>query len=139
MELPESTIEELVQLKLDGESYSEIRSRLEKEGLGPEEVSKAIRIIDERVLEAEVSRKNRGKQRLWYRAGFALAVAGLLITVASNQGYLLANAPRWIVYSPFFAGILLMFYGRRAMRAQETPKAIREKGPGRIRSKRPYK
>lgn len=134
--VPDSTIEELVQKKLDGASYTEIRSRLKADGFDEEDIRMAIRIIDERVLEAEVNQRYVGRARQWYRVGFFLAVLGLVITLSSNQGIILENTPRWLVYSPFFAGIVLMFYGRMSQRRQ---REIYDKGPGRIRRKRPYK
>jgi len=134
--LPDSIIEELVQQKLEGKSYSDIRARLQEDGLDEDSIRQAIRNIDERVLEAEVNQRHVGRARQWYRVGFSLAVLGLVLTLSANQGIILEDTPRWLVYAPFFAGIVLMFYGRMSQRRQ---KEIYEKGPGRIRRKRPYK
>jgi hypothetical protein len=41
-----------------------------------------------------------------------------------------------VIYSPFFAGILVMAYGRYQQKKQSAPP---ETGTGAIRSKRPYK
>ncbi|MEN8204124.1 MAG: hypothetical protein ABFS28_16115 [Bacteroidota bacterium] len=129
-------IEELSRQKLEGKSYSEIRADLAGSGLSPEEISKIIRQVDEKVLKAETKMKHAVKSRQWYRGGLALAVTGLLISVAFNAGYILTGFPPWLVYLPFFAGILIMFYGRMQQRKQPE---LYKKGPGRIRSKRPYK
>jgi hypothetical protein len=134
--LQDSIIEELVQQKLEGKSYTEIRARLREEGLDEEGIRQAIRKIDEQVLEAEVNQRHIGRARQWYRVGFTLAVLGLVLTLSSNQGIILEDTPRWLVYAPFFAGIVLMFYGRMSQRRQQE---IYQKGPGRIRRKRPFK
>jgi len=134
--LPESTLEEYVQQKLEGKSYSEIRSQLKKAGLSEAAVTEAVRQIDDRVLRAEVNRLNRKRSRQIYWAGIILAVAGLLITVSSNGGLFLAGRSKILVYSPFFAGIALMLYARMLQRRQSNPLDQR---PGKIRSKRPYK
>lgn len=134
--LSEDNLEELVQQKLEGDSYAQIRSRLTEKGLSEEEIRMIIREVDERVLRAEIDQGNRENTKSWYRIGLALAVAGLLCTIGSNAGWFFKGTPRWIVYSPFFAGILLMYYGRRLQQKQSDPF---EKGSGRIRKKRPYK
>lgn len=136
MKLTEESIQELVDLKLKGESYSTLRKRLLDMGLSKEEVSEAIKKVDEKVLLEEISEKNLGKARQIYRAGLILAIAGLLLTLGASRGIVLSNLPKWIIYSPFFVGILLMYYGRRGQRKQPE---LFEKGPGRIRKKRPYK
>ena len=134
--LSESIIEELVRQKLEGESYTQIRSRLAEQGFTDEEIRSAIRQIDERVLRAEIEQGGRDKAKTWNRIGLAMAVAGLIVTIGSNAGWILTGIPRWMIYSPFFVGILLMYYGRRLQQRQSDPF---EKGPGRIRGKRPYK
>jgi len=133
---PDNAIDELVQQKMGGASYSQIRSRLAKRGLSEEEIRSTIREVDERVLRAEMERGNRDKAKSWYRIGFTLAIVGLLLTIGSNAGWIFQGTPRWIIYSPFFIGILLMYYGRRMQQKQLDPF---DKGPGRIRKKRPYK
>lgn len=135
-EFSKDRLEELSVQKLEGRSYSEIRADLAANGLNSEEISKVIRQVDEIVLKAETEMKHSAKARQWHRAGLVLAVAGLLLSIAFNAGYILTGFPAWIVYSPFFAGILLMFYGRMQQRKQPGPY---QKGPGRIRRKRPYK
>jgi len=104
--------------------------------MSPEEISKVIRQVDELVLRSETEMKHLAKTRQWYRTGMVLAVTGLLISILYNAGYILMGFPAWLVYTPFFAGILLMFYGRMQQRKQPR---LSQKGPGRIRRKRPYK
>jgi hypothetical protein len=135
-EISRDRIEELSMQKLEGKSYSEIRADLAANGLGPGEISKVIRQVDEIVLKSETEMKHRAKARQWHRTGLVLAVAGLLLSIAFNAGYILMGFPAWLVYTPFFAGILLMFYGRMQQRKQP---GLYQKGPGRIRRKRPYK
>lgn len=135
-ELSKEEIEQLSRQKLEGKSYSELRADLANSGLSTEEVSKRIRQVDEIVLKAETEQKHSAKARQWHRIGMVLAVCGLLISIAFNVGFILTGFPPWLVYSPFFAGILLMFYGRKQQRKQPE---LYKKGPGRIRSKRPYK
>jgi len=118
MKLTEESIQELVELKLKGESYSTLRKRLLDMGLSREEVSEAIKKVDEKVLLEEISEKNLGKTRQIYRAGLILAIAGLLLTLGASRGIVLSNLPKWIIYSPFFVGILLMYYGRKGQRKQ---------------------
>jgi len=134
--ISDSVIEEFAQLKLDGESYSEIRSRLVKSGISEEELKSVMKRIDEMVLRAETGQGNIERSRQWYRAGIIIAVSGLIIVIGYNAGFILTKLSRLLVYSPFFTGIVLMFYGRMLQRRKKD--AI-EKGPGRIRSKRPYK
>ncbi len=134
--LPESTIEELARQKLEGRSYTEIRAHLAESGLSEDEVSEVIKLIDEKVLKSEIEQGYRDRSRSWNRIGLILAIVGLLLTIGSNAGIILKGVPRLLVYGPFFAGILLMIYGRMLQRKQSDPF---EKGPGRIRSKRPYK
>ncbi len=134
--LPESTIERLVQQKLDGESYQQIRSQLAQSGLSEEEIKAIIRVVDERVLLAETGQREEDRARKWYRTGLVIAIVGLIISIAFNAGYILTHLPPWLVYSLFLAGIAIMFYGRMLQRRKSTPF---EKGPGRIRSKRPFK
>ena len=134
--LSEKNLNELVQQKLEGNSYSRIRSRLAEEGLSEEEIRTTIREVDERVLRAEIDQGNRERAKSWYRIGLVLSITGLLFTIGSNAGWIFQGTPKWMIYSPFFAGILVMYYGRRLQQKQLDPFS---KGPGRIRKKRPYK
>lgn len=134
--LTEETLEELAMQKLQGDSYSVIRERLVEMGLSKEEIRDTIRLVDERVLRAEVEQGRQQRARSWYRVGLVLAVAGLIISIGSNSGLILSGIPRWLVYSPFFAGILMMTYGRLQQRKASAGGMER---PGRIRNRRPYK
>jgi hypothetical protein len=136
MELPEKKIEEMVQRKLKGESYTRIRKELGELGLDEKEVHRAVRNIDEKVLQEELNRKAAGKSKQWYRAGILLAIVGLILTLGANRGIFLAYLPKWIIYSPFFAGIALMLYSRYS--GTRKP-ASNNDGSGPIRRKRPYK
>ena len=132
----ESRIEELAREKLEGKSYSEIRSELLASGLSDDAVSSLIRQVDEKVLAAATSEDKMGRATQWYRSGLFLAIAGLIISIAYNAGIILGNIPALAVYSLFIAGILVMFYGRMLQRRQP---GNCEKGPGPIRKRRPYK
>jgi hypothetical protein len=134
--LSESYIEELVEQKLNGVSYTQIRSRLAEKGLSDEEIRSTIREVDEMVLRAEIEVGARERARSWYWIGLAIAVVGLVLTIGINAGWMLKGTPRWIVYSPFFVGIFLMYYGRRLQQRKSDPF---DKGPGRIRKRRPFK
>jgi len=129
-------IEELAREKLEGKSYSEIRVELEESGIPKEEISLLIRQVDERVLADAVSEGKADKAQQWYRGGMILAVAGLALSIAFNAGLILGTLPPLLVYAPFIAGILLMFYGRLLQRRQPNKE---KKGPSPIRKKRPYK
>jgi len=135
-ELSKGEIEELSRQKLEGKSYSEIRADLAGSGMDPAEITRMIRQVDELVLKAETEHKHTAKARQWYRVGMVLAICGLLISIAFNSGIILIGFPPWLVYSPFFAGILIMFYGRMQLRKHPE---LYKKGPGRIRRRRPYK
>ena len=130
-------IEKLSLEKQGGKSYSTIRSELKDSGLSPEEINTLIRQVDERVLENVLQGSAADKSKQVYRAGLALAVAGLLVTILFNLGLILKNFPPLAVYSPFLAGILIMFYGRMMQRRETTTKDKKEMGA--IRKKRPYK
>lgn len=132
----DSSIEEFVLQKLEGKSYSDIRAQLRESGLSEQEVTSTIREIDKKVLHAEIEQGHKDQSRSWSWIGLILSIAGLLLTIGSNAGLILKGVPRLLVYSPFFAGILLMVYGRMLQR--KTPDPFKT-GPGRIRSKRPYK
>ena len=136
MELPNKKIEEMVQRKLEGESYTQIRKELSELGLEEKQVHQTIRSIDEKVLQEELNRKAAGKTRQWYRAGLFLAFVGLILTLGANRGIIMQNMPRWIIYAPFFGGIAIMFYSRYAGNKRS---GSENDGPGRIRRKRPYK
>ncbi len=133
--LSEEIIEEFVRQKLEGKSYTLIRTDLGDRGLNKEEVRETIKKIDDRVLIAEMSKQHHSKSRLLYRTGLILAVLGLIMTIASNS-FILTNLPKYVIYSPFFAGILLMLYGRMLRRK---PPVLYEKGPGQIKRKRTYR
>lgn len=134
--IQDSTLDELARLKLEGHSYTEIRARLTQSGLSKDELKMAMKEIDEMVLRAEIEKGKSQKTRLWYRAGLILSIAGLIIAIGFNAGFIFSGYPQLLVYSPFFAGIALMFYGKIIQRRLlEIP----EKDPGRIRRKRPYK
>ena len=126
----------MVLQKLEGKSYSDIRAQLTESGSTEEEVIHAIKEIDKKVLQAEIEQGHRDQSRSWNRIGLILAIVGLLLTIGSNTGLILKDIPRLVVYGPFFAGILLMIYGKMLVR--KTPDPFKN-GPGRIRSKRPYK
>ena len=117
--LPEREIEKYAQQKLEGRSYSEIRTQLRESGLSDAEVREAIQLIDEKVLQSESGRESQKQARRVYWAGLALAVVGLLISIAYNAGVFLTGWNRLIVYAPFFIGIVLMFYARRLQRKQK--------------------
>ncbi len=131
--IPESRIADLVWEKIHGKSYSEIRGELAKSGMSPSEIRTLIRQVDERVLGETAKQGDRGPT--WSRVGLILAVIGLILSIAYNAGIVLNNFPALLIYSPFLAGILFMFYGRTVQRKRNTPE---EKGTGAIRKKRPY-
>jgi hypothetical protein len=135
-EFSEKRIRGLYLQKLEGRSYSEIRAELSAEGLNPEKIRILIRKVDERVLKAETDHKNAAKASQYYRIGMGLAIAGLLITIGFNTGIIQTGLPPWLVYSPFLAGVLMVFYGRMLQRKKAEPLY---KSAGRIRTKRPYK
>lgn len=135
-ERSENLVEELYQQKLEGKSYSEIRANLSGAGKSPEEIQRIIRQVDELVLRTEVEGRQQAKALQTYKIGLILAVIGLILSVAFNIGIILTGFPPWLVYAPFLAGIGMMFYGRMLQRKKTEPF---KKGPGRIRSKRPYK
>ena len=132
----ESRIEELAREKMNGKSYAAIREELSESGMPAEEINRLIRRVDERVLQdtATLGKPDRAKQ--WYRFGLILAVAGLLISISYNAGILLKGLPALLVYSPFIAGILFMFYGRFLQRKESSPESPVS---GAIRKRRPYK
>ena len=129
-------IEELAEEKLKGYSYSDIRAELKQSGKTPDEISKLIRQVDEKVLAEAVSEAQPDKAKQWYWMGLILAIGGLALSLAFNVGLLLRGLPPLAVYTPFLAGILLMFYGRLLQR--KLP-ASEQKGPSPIRKTRPYK
>ena len=132
----DNRIEELAREKLQGKSYSKIREELRATGMDEEELGQLIRQVDQRVLVETVEHGDRQRTQQWYRWGLILAVAGLILAIAYNAGMVLNNLPSLAVYSPFLAGILLMFYGRMMQRKKSNPIP---RGPGPIRRKRPYK
>lgn len=129
-------IEELAREKLEGKSYSKIREDLLASGMSEEEVGRLIRQVDEQVLKETLEQGKRQSATQWYRWGLALAVAGLILSILYNAGMIFAQLPALAVYSPFLAGILLMFYGRMLQRRNPVSTT---RGPGPIRKKRPYK
>ena len=132
----ENRIEELVREKMEGKSYSTIRKELLGSGMSDEEISNLIRQVDERVLSETVKQGGLGRAQQWYRIGLILAVIGLILSIAYNAEIILENLPALLIYSPFFVGILVMFYGRSLKKKQSVPI---DKGTGAIRRKRPYK
>ena len=132
----ESKIEELVREKMEGKSYSTIRKELLGSGMSDGDISNLIRQVDERVLSETVKQGGLGGAQQWYRIGLILAVIGLILSIAYNAEIILENLPALLIYSPFFIGILVMFYGRSLQKKQSVPI---DKGTGAIRRKRPYK
>lgn len=132
----ENRIEELVREKMEGKSYSTIRKELAESGMSEVEVKDLIRQVDERVLSETTKQADPNRAQQWYRFGLILAVIGLILTIAFNAGIILENLPALLIYSPFIAGILVMFYGKFLQRKQSVPP---DAGTGAIRSRRPYK
>ena len=132
----ESRIERLVREKMEGKSYSTIREELSESGMGDEEISRLIRQVDERVLSETVKQGRQDRTQQWYRLGLILAICGLILSLAYNVGLILENLPPLLIYSPFFAGILVMVYARVLQRKKTAPT---DNGTGAIRRKRPYK
>ena len=132
----ESKIEELAREKMEGKSYSTIRDELSESGMADSEITNLIRQVDERVLSQTIKEASPDRAQQWYRSGLVLAVIGLILTIAFNAGIILKNLPAMVIYSPFFAGILVMAYGRYQQKKQSAPS---ETGTGAIRRKRPYK
>lgn len=132
--LSEDIIEELVRQKLEGKSYTHIKEDLRDRGFNEEEIRESIKKIDEKVLLAEIDKRYLSKSRQLYHIGMLLAVFGLILTLASNR--FLNQLPKYVIYIPFFAGLLLMLYGRKS---QHKKPDLHKKGPGRIERKRPYK
>ena len=129
-------IEELVRQKLEGKSYTEIRTKLKESGVSPEEIVMLIKKVDEKVLEEATKAGTPDKSMMFYKAGLVMAVAGLIITIAFKAGVILHYFPPIAVYSPFVAGVIMMFYGRMMQRRQPEKE---KQGSGAIRNKRPYK
>ena len=132
----ESRIEELAREKMEGKSYSSIRNELAESGMNDGEISSLIRQVDERVLGETVKQGDRDRAQQWYRTGLILAVIGFILSIVYNAGIILAYLPALLIYSPFFVGILVMFYGRSLRKKQS---ASTDNGTGAIRRKRPYK
>lgn len=132
----ESRIKELAREKLEGKSYSSIRNELAESGMNDGDISSLLRQVDERVLNETVKQVAPDRAQQWYRSGMVLAVIGLILTIAYNAGIIFKNFPAMLMYSPFIAGILVMFYGRFLQRRQSSPD---NSGTGAIRSRRPYK
>lgn len=132
----ESKIEELAREKMEGKSYSTIRDELSESGMADSEITNLIRQVDERVLSQTIKEVSPDRAQQWYRSGLVLAVIGLILTITFNAGIILKNLPAMVIYSPFFAGILVMAYGRYQQKKQSVPS---ETGTGAIRRKRPYK
>ena len=132
----ESRIEELAREKMEGKSYSSIRNELAESGMNDGEISSLLRQVDERVLGETVKQGDRDRAQQWYRTGLILAVIGLILSIVYNAGIILAYLPALLIYSPFFVGILVMFYGRSLRKKQS---ASTDNGTGAIRRKRPYK
>ena len=132
----ESRIEELAREKIEGKSYSSIRNELAESGMNDGEISSLLRQVDERVIGETVKQGDRDRAQRWYRTGLILAVIGLILSIAYNAGIILAYLPALLIYSPFFAGILVMFYGRSLRKKQS---ASTNNGTGAIRRKRPFK
>lgn len=132
----ESKIEELAHEKMEGKSYSTIRDELSESGMVDSEITNLIRQVDERVLSQTIEQTSPDQAQQWYRTGLILAVIGLILTIAFNAGIILKNLPALVIYSPFFAGILVMAYGRYQQKKQSAPS---DTGTGAIRRKRPYK
>ena len=132
----ESKIEELAREKMEGKSYSTIRDELSESGMADSEITNLIRQVDERVLSQTLKQASPDRAQQWYRSGLVLAVIGLILTIAFNAGIVLKNIPAMVIFSPFFAGILVMAYGRYQQKKQSAPS---ETGMGAIRRKRPYK
>jgi len=129
-------IEELVRQKLEGKSYTEIRAELKESGVSPEEIAMLIKKVDEKVLKEATKTGTPDNSLLFYKAGIVMAVAGLIITIAFKAGVILHYFPPIAVYTPFAAGVIMMFYGRMMQRRQPEKE---KKGSGAIRNKRPYK
>ena len=132
----ESKIEELAREKMEGKSYSTIRDELSESGMADSEITNLIRQVDERVLSQTLKQASPDRAQQWYRSGLVLAVIGLILTIAFNAGIILKNLPAMVIYFPFFAGILVMAYGRYQQKKHSAPS---ETGTGTIRRKRPYK
>lgn len=132
----ENRIEELAREKMNGKSYSAIREELSESGMSAGEISSLIRKVDERVLQDTAALGKPDRARQWYRFGLILAVAGLLISISYNAGIILERFPALLVYAPFIAGILFMFYGRLQQRKESGPESP---ASGAIRKRRPYK
>jgi hypothetical protein len=132
----ESRLDELAREKLEGRSYSDIRNELSESGMTAEEISRLIRKVDEKVLGETVHQGLMDRAGQWYRAGLILAILGLVFSVLFNAGILLERLPAILVYTPFFAGIVVMIYGRYLQRKPSGPS---RPSTGAIRRKRPYK
>ena len=133
---PKKRIEDLAREKLEGKSYSKIREELKAAGMAPEEISQLIRQVDEQVLRETLEQGERQRSPSYYRWGLVLAVAGLILSIVYNAGLVFPRLPAWAAYSPFLAGILLMFYARMMQRKKS---ASAPRNPGPIRRRRPYK
>lgn len=132
----ESRIEELAREKMAGKSYAVIRKELQESGMTGDEITTLIRQVDERVLRETIKQTGQKKAQQWYRLGMLLAVLGLMLSIAYNAGIVFRKFPALLIYSPFFAGILVMIYGRTMQKKQS---GTTKRTPGAIRRRRPYK
>jgi hypothetical protein len=132
----DSRIDKLAREKMEGKSYSDIRQDLSDSGMGDEEIKRLIRQVDERVLSETVRQGTKDRTQQWYRLGLILAICGLVLSIAYNAGIILDSLPALLIYSPFFAGILVMVYARILQRKKTAPT---DNCTGAIRRKRPYK
>lgn len=133
----EEEIDALVKAKMGGQSYNEIRAGLREEGMSEEDMRVLIRQVDARVLKEATQGKARQSSRTLYVTAWAIALAGLGLTLAYRRGMIPVELPALLLYSPFFLGIVLMFYAKRMQGKPRTEK--KQEGTGAIRRQRPFK
>jgi len=93
--------------------FSDLRKKLESQGLEKEEVSIVVRQVDSALQKAAKHKASRAVGKNLFYGGIILSVAGILLTILTYTGAIvLGRGTHFIVaYGPITLGLITAFTG----------------------------
>ena len=111
-ELKQELIEDLVEKKEAGASFSELRTYVEGQGIPPEDVKVYLVEMDKIVLENARVGKLVSQQKTAYWIGIIALFAGGLFTVMLYRGWIAHNNSKYFFYLLVIGGYASIWYSR---------------------------
>jgi hypothetical protein len=104
-------LDNLVQRKIKGESYTSIKEELISKSIEDEKIKEILKNVDRQVLRFEANKSIKAKNTETKITGYVLLIIGLILTLGSSLGLFNIGNYLIIAYGPILAGFGLIVFG----------------------------